>query len=336
LAALGGAALCLLSAHPIVAETELTVYTAIEAEDLKKYAERFNAAHPDIRINWVRDSTGIITAKLLAEKDNPRADVIWGLAATSLLLLKEEGMLQPYAPKGLEKLNPRFRDPADPPHWVGMDAWVAAICFNTVEAQKLGLPVPKGWRDLLNPVYRGHISMPNPSSSGTGFLDVSSWLQLFGEEEGWKYMDALHENIAYYTHSGSKPCKDAAAGEVAIGISFAYRAARLKGEGAPIEIIIPEEGAGWEMEAAAIIAGTPHLEAAQTLLDWVISEDAMRMYNEGYAVIAITELAKPVPHFPDNIIEKMIDNDFEWAARNRERILAEWSRRYEAKSEPKS
>src|SRR3546814_4924084 len=78
------------------AQTELTVYSAIEAEDLKRYAETFNQDHPDIKINWVRDSTGVVTAKLLAEKNNPQADVVWGLAATSLLLLKTEGMLEPY------------------------------------------------------------------------------------------------------------------------------------------------------------------------------------------------------------------------------------------------
>ena len=58
----------------LMAKTQLTVYTAVEAEDLKKYAKTFNEDHPDIEINWVRDSTGIITAKLLAEKDNPQAD----------------------------------------------------------------------------------------------------------------------------------------------------------------------------------------------------------------------------------------------------------------------
>ena len=70
------------------AET-LMVYTAVEAEDLKRYAAAFNEDHPDIKIRWVRDSTGIVTAKLLAEKNNPRADVIWGLAATSLMLMSE-------------------------------------------------------------------------------------------------------------------------------------------------------------------------------------------------------------------------------------------------------
>ena len=114
----------------------LTVYTAVEAEDLKKYAARFNEDHPDIEIKWVRDSTGIVTAKLLAEKDNPKADVIWGLAATSLLLMKKEGMLLPYAPVGRGEARQEVQSTrATPPTWTGMDAWVAAICFNTVEAK---------------------------------------------------------------------------------------------------------------------------------------------------------------------------------------------------------
>jgi iron(III) transport system substrate-binding protein len=177
--------------------------------------------------------------------------------------------------------------------------------------------------------------MPNPNSSGTGFLDVSSWLQMFGEDKGWDYMDRLHENIAAYTHSGSKPCKDAARGEVPLGVSFAFRGAREKADGAPIEIIIPSEGIGWDMEAMAIVAGTDEPEAAQMLIDWAVTEKANQMYNEGYAVVAIPALAKPVEFFPAGILEAMIDNDFEWAAQNRERILKEWQKRYDSKSEPK-
>ncbi len=315
---------------------ELTVYTAVEAEDLKKYADAFNADHPDITINWVRDSTGVVTAKLLAEKNNPQADIIWGLAATSLLLLKSEGMLEAYAPKGVENLDKKFVDKSSPPTWTGMDAWVAAICFNTVEGGKLGLTAPKTWKDLTKAEYQGHVVMPNPNSSGTGFLDVSSWLQMFGEKEGWAFMDGLHANIAAYTHSGSKPCKMAAAGEIPIGVSFAFRGAKSKAEGAPIEIIVPEEGVGWDMEATAIVAGTDNLEDAKTLADWTITKKANEMYNSGYAVVAYPGVAKPVEHFPPNLLEKMIDNDFEFAANNRKAILEEWQKRYDSKSEPKS
>ncbi len=326
----------LFVASNAAAGTELTVYTAVEAEDLKRYAETFNQDHPDIKINWVRDSTGIITAKLLAEKNNPQADLIWGLAATSLLLMKAEGMLEAYAPAGVEKLDPKFVDNSNPPAWVGMDAWVAAVCYNTVEAGKLGLPVPTSWKDLTDPVYKDHLIMPNPNSSGTGFLDVSSWLQMFGEDGGWEFMDALHQNIARYTHSGSKPCKLAAAGEIPIGISFAFRGAKSKAAGAPLEIIVPSEGVGWDMEATAIMAGTANLEAAKTLVDWTITRTANEMYNTGYAVVAMPGVAKPVEHFPEGLNEAMIDNDFEWAASNRKAILTEWQSRYDSKSDPKN
>ena len=76
------------------AKTVLKVYTALEEEQLPVYKEAFEKANPDIEIEWQRDSTGVITARLLAEKDNRQADAIWGLAATSLMLLDKEGMLQ--------------------------------------------------------------------------------------------------------------------------------------------------------------------------------------------------------------------------------------------------
>ena len=333
LAVLAGIATVSIATH--AAQTELTVYTAVEAEDLKKYAARFNAEHPEIKINWVRDSTGIVTAKLLAEKSNPQADVVWGLAATSLMLLKNEGMLQSYKPKGYDALSAKFKDTSADPVWTGMDAWIAAICYNTVEAGKLGLPKPTSWADLTNPIYKDHIIMPNPNSSGTGFLDVSSWLQIFGEDKGWEYMDGLHSNISRYTHSGSKPCKLAASGEIPIGISFAFRAAKSKKSGAPLDIIFPTEGLGWDMEATSIIKGTDKLAAAKTLVDWTVSKKANEMYNEGYAVVAIPGIAKPVEFFPENAESLMIDNDFEWTAANRVKILSKWQERYDSKSEAK-
>jgi iron(III) transport system substrate-binding protein len=119
-------------------------------------------------------------------------------------------------------------------------------------------------------------------------------------------------------------------------VSFAFRGAKSKAAGAPLEIIVPEEGVGWDMEATAIIAGTSKLEAAKKLVDWSITKKANEMYNAGYAVVAMPGVAKPVEHFPPNLLEKMIKNDFEFAANNRKRILTEWQKRYDSKSEPKS
>ncbi|MEX0808570.1 MAG: putative 2-aminoethylphosphonate ABC transporter substrate-binding protein [Dongiaceae bacterium] len=314
---------------------DLTVYTAFEDEQLAGYKAAFEAVNPDITINWVRDSTGVVTARLLAEKNNPQADVIWGLAATSLLVMDAEGMLQGYAPAGVEDLKPGFVDQSnDPPHWLGMDAYISAICFNTAEGAARNIPAPTGWADLLNPIYKNSIVMPNPGSSGTGFLTVSAILQQMGEEEGWKYLDGLHENINTYLHSGSKPCVAAAQGEYLIGISFEYRGVQEKNKGAPVDIIIPAEGAGWELEAGAIMAGTDQLDAAQHLMDFAISKEANVLYNQYFQVVGYPGITQEIPNYPANAEELMIENDFSWAALNRERILEEWQARYGSKDAP--
>ena len=132
-----------------------------------------------------------------------------------------------------------------------MDAFLGVICFNTAEAAKDKIATPTSWKDLLNPALKGKVVMPHPASSGTGYLAVAGWLQSMGEAEGWKFMDALHENIGVYTHSGSAPCVQAAKGERVAGIALDMRGASEKTKGAPLEVVIPKEGVGWEMEATA-------------------------------------------------------------------------------------
>ena len=326
----------MLWALPAAAQkTELLVYTALETDQIKAYETAFYAAVPDVTIKWVRDSTGIITAKLLAEKANPQADLVVGTSASSLAVFANEGMLQGYAPKGLDKILPQYRDPKNPPEWVGMDVYGAAICFNTVEAQKQNLPKPESWKDLTKPVYKGKIVMPNPASSGTGFLDVAGWLQMWGEADGWKFMDALHENIAQYTHSGSAPCRSAGSGEFPIGISFEYRAVTTKKSGAPIDIIFPSEGLGWDLEASGIMKNTKKLEAARKLMDWLATPGAMELFAKNFAVVAIPGIAKPLDFVPADYEKRLVKNDFAWEAKNRDKILAEWTKRYDSKSLPK-
>jgi len=338
LAAISGLVLAATTAAPAWAQKQqLIVYTALETDQLKAYQEAFNAVNSDIEIKWVRDSTGVITAKLLAEKANPQADAIMGVAATSLALFDRNGMLEPYAPMNLDAIMPAYRDRKSPPAWFGMDVFGATVCFNTVEAKKRNIPMPTTWKDLTRPEFKGQVVMPNPASSGTGYLDVVSWLQLWGDEAGkgggWKYMDALHENIAQYTHSGSKPCNMAAAGEYVAGISFEYRAHANKAKGAPIELVFPKEGLGWDLEGFAIYKGTRKPQAARRLADWASSKDAMRLYGRNFAITAQPGIAPKLAGIPDDYEARLIKLDFDQAAASREATLAEWSKRYDGKSE---
>ena len=150
--ALGAA---VMTAAPALAKTQLTVYTAIEADQLRTYKAAFEQDNPDIEINWVRDSTGVITAKLLAEKNNPQADVVWGLAREHRCCCSTRGHARAYAPPGVDKLDRRF---STPPTRRPGSAWTPgsrSICFNTVEAREARLPQPTSWADLAKPEYKG-------------------------------------------------------------------------------------------------------------------------------------------------------------------------------------
>jgi iron(III) transport system substrate-binding protein len=326
-------AIAALTATSVFAAEELTVYSAFETDMLAKFKNGFEQANPDIKIKWVRDSTGIMTAKLLAEKNKPRADVVWGLAGSSMALLKEEGVLKPYQPAGLSDIRSTLVDPEDNKAWFGNDAFFNAVCFNEIVAKQQGLSKPETWEDLLKPEYKGHIAMPNPASSGTGYMQVSAWMQIMGNDAAWDYMAKLDENIAQYTHSGSKPCVQAGMGEVAIGISMAIRGATLKSQGAPIDIILPKGGVGWEAEAVGLV--NTQSDAAKRLVDWSISKDANKLYNEFYPVVGHADVNTPVENYP-NVEEAMVKMDFNKMAVNRTEILKTWSDKFDAKSEPRS
>jgi iron(III) transport system substrate-binding protein len=317
-------------------KTKVTLYTAIENEQLKPFKDAIEAAVPEADVEWVRDSTGVITARFLAEKASPKADMILGLSASSILIFKTEGLTEPYLPKGADAIKPLFKEAANPPSFVGMDAYLGVICFNNPEGEKAGLKAPTAWKDLLDPKYQGKIVMPHPASSGTGYLMVAMWLQGLGETEGWKFMDGLHQNIAVYLHSGSAPCVQAAKGERVAGIGFDMRGASEKTKGAPIDIVVPAEGTGWEMEAATIVKGTKNRAIAEKIMDWVASKPANELFGKYYAVVGHNEVKSTPPNYPAEGEARMFKMNIQKMADERSRILAEWSKRYDSKAAPKN
>jgi len=315
--------------------TKITAYTALENDQLPVFKSAIEAAVPEAEIVWVRDSTGVITARFLAEKDSPKADMVIGLVATSLLLFEKQDLLAAYKPKDADKLRPGFRDMADPYTWTGMDAILAVVCYNTMEAKKDNAAPPVSWEDLTKPVFKGKVVMPHPASSGTGYLQVAAWLQIFGEEKGWAFMDKLHENIAVYTHSGSAPCVQAAKGERMVGIGFDMRGAKEKTNGAPIDLIVPKEGVGWDLEATAIVKGSKNTEVARKVADWFAAKAGNDVFGKYSAIVAHPDVKSAPPNYPADAEAKLVKNDFTWMATERERILKEWVKRYEGKAAPK-
>jgi len=323
---------CLIWMGTATAKSPVVVYTSLENEEVVDYIEYARKNLPDLEINAIRLSTGELGARMLAEKDNPQADCIWGWAVTNMAEFVPKGMLKAYKPKGWEKIPANFKDPKG--FWTAIDLYAAAFVINTkvMEAEKL--PMPKGWNDLLNPAFKGKLTMPNPASSGTGFLQIASLLTMMdpdyktkpiAQNKAWDFMKALDKNMAQYIKSGSKPAKMAAAGEFAIGLSFAFVYSSLKKQGFPVAMVMPEEGAGFELEANALMKGAKNEAAAKKFLDWAISKQAMERYATFKLGVAYPGIPGP-EGLPALSSIKLAPMDFPWQSQNRAEILENWEK----------
>lgn len=310
----------------IAPEATITVYTSLASEEIDAYMADFSLAYPEIQVNIVHHSIQSLTDAVQEERDDPKADVIWGLPLTNMLFLEWNDLLKPYAPANLERINARLRDQRQPPYWVGDYVMLAAFCVNPHEIRRRGVPVPHSWKELRAPIYRRMLVMSSPLTSGGGLMVTLGLLQLYGEQEGWHYLDDLHKNIAKYLDSSLAPCQLVSQGDYPIGIAQAEPGLNNT------NIIYPKEGSMWELRTNALVRKDPIQPAARTFLDWAISDSVMRLYTRYSAITAApTGLAIPAG-FPTDPNAQMLDKDMPWAAANRERILAEWLRRYNDKA----
>lgn len=324
------AAALVLGGAAFAAET-ITVYTSYEEDELAAFLKAAKADMPDLDVKALRLSTGDLGARILAEAGNPQHDVVMGWAVTNLVDPRMLALLEAYAPKGIETVPAQFRDPDG--KWFAVTGYMAALCVNNERIKAKNLPMPKSWADLTNPAYKGEIVMPNPASSGTGYIQIASILQMKGEEAGWAYLKDLDKNIAQYIKSGSRPCNTASAGEYAIGASFALRAIKNIAEGYPITMVIPAEGAGNELEANALVAASKKKGAAKRFLDWTLSPNAVKEYYNWKEIVTISGGAMPERFvkagMPKDFASVMYKMDFAASARERQPILARWQKEIE-------
>lgn len=304
------------------AEDKLIIYTAYEENELKTFWEQFKKDLPDLaaKASYIRGSTGPTMARVEAERANPQGDVIWGLFNDYLTSGAKKGLLEPYAAKESEHIPARFKHPEN--MWQGVTLLTVAYAVNQKKMAELKLPAPKTWADLLDPKYKGHIVMSNPSTSGTAYLLLASHVTRLGEDKAFQYYQALDKNLSQVTKSGGAPGRMAASGETPIGIALAYEVEVAKKQGAAIDVVHPTDGVAWTFEGNALIKGAKNPQNAKRFLDWAVSKSAMGAYAQ-WRETGITRADMPAkgPKITDMNLIKL---DFVKAADDKDRLVKKW------------
>ncbi|MEN6492581.1 MAG: extracellular solute-binding protein, partial [Rectinema sp.] len=153
----------------------------------------------------------------------------------------------------------------------------------------------KGYMDLLNPDLKGKIAAADPSASSSALFQVENMIAAFGgfeSEKGWQdswdYISKLITNIDGKVASGSSAVwKSVADGEMIVGLTYEEAAFNLVRDGAPVQIVYPEEGTFFSPTPVAIIKNGPNNENAKLFVDFLISK-------EGQEAIAAMGSSRPV------------------------------------------
>ena len=283
------------------------------------------------RVAVIQKATGEMLAQVKAERANPKGDVWWAGPADSYLQAAEEGLLDTYRSPNLAQLHDWAQriSAVSKDQVSGVYGGILAIGYNTEIMEKRRLPAPKCWKDLAKPVYRNEVMLGNPNSSGTAYLMLASLVQIFGEDEAFRYMQALDANVSSNARSGIGPMNAVKRGEIAIGSSVLHGVINEIAQGFPVKPVLPCEGVGYEVGSMAIIKGARNVVAARKFVDWALTADAQKIGLDLNEYAIPTNRNVPLPGaVPDMADVKLIAYDFAkyGSSETRKRLLARWEK----------
>lgn len=252
------------------ADDQLVVYSANESTLDNLVFEAFKK-ETGIQVQPVEAGSGVLMKRIGAEKDRPQGDIIWGVSRS--LLQTNVDNFAPYRSKNMDAVPPEFRDPQD--RWLGTNVHLLVILANTKQVAAADLP--KSWRDLLDPKWKGKIAFTDPANSGSAYTNTTMLVDLWGGgDKGWAEVTKLYGNMKVLNKS-SLVFSGVGDGEYPLGISLEYAGYIWASNGAPVKVIYPSDGTVTQMEGVAIIKGGPNLEPAKKFVDFISRKDTREM-----------------------------------------------------------
>ena len=282
-----------------------------------------------IEVSMVRKSSGEIYAQIRAESSNPKTDIWWAGTGDPHLQAANDGYTEVYQSPQLSKLQPWAQEQAKISGYrtVGVYMGLLGVGYNPEVLKAKKLAPPKCWSDLTKPEFAGEIQISNPNSSGTAYTAMATFVQLYGENEGFTFMKTLGKIVSQYTKSGSAPAKALARGETGIGITFMHDLLKEAMAGMPVEVFAPCEGTGFEIGSMSIIKGARNMANAKKFYEFALRADTQSLAMKANALQVPSNASAAIPPKaprPEQV--KLINYDFAKYGSDdvRKRLLKRW------------
>ena len=316
---------CMVGSAAARAADPINVYTIWPENYARPMFQEFEK-QTGIKVNFLRFSSGEALARVIAEKNNPRIDVLFGGPVETFAAGIKEGIFAPYKSPSFDKLPARFKQ-ADG-LWTAIADDPLVFMTNGAFLKANKLQPPASWDDLLNPAYKNGLQMADARTSGTAVTRIFSVLEVNGrdEDKAFAYLKKLRQNVQVYTKSGGGGTLPVGLGQAAGGIFFIVDALETKAKGYDVVISFPKEGIGTSAEAIALIKGAKNPEAGKKLIDFATGA-AMQSKLAEYKVnfVPATPDVKTDPSLAEVLKgAKIFPIDDDYAGANRKRIIERW------------
>ena len=284
-----------------------------------------------VRVNMTQKAAGEALAQLIAEKANPKYDVWYAGTGDAHLQAAEQDVTEAYQSPLLPQLHDWARAQAERSKYrtVGLFAGVLGFGYNRDVLGKKNLAPPKCWADLTKPEYKNEVQMANPNASGTAYMTIASFVQLFGEDKAFNLLRAMHKNTNNYPRTGIGAIKAAARGETGIGVTFLDDASPDIAAGFPVSVVAPCEGTGYQVASMSLIKNARNADAARKFYDWALTPASQKLAADTKNYQTMSNRNTPTPALAVKIADvKLINYDFGkyGDAVERKRLLAKWDK----------
>ena len=263
-------------------DNTIYIYTPHESNRIELFKTELSNHFKDYKIEVIYQDTGTIKSKLEAEGKDISCDIIVGVEITNAEIILNNNAdvfadlsnydTSIYIDQVLEYqhdtqlLNGQTRKGHKKYHIQDKEA--GCIMINTKVLQEKGLPEPNSYQDLLNPIYKNLIVMPNPKTSGTGYYFYNGYASVYGKEAAVSYFSALKNNVKEFTSSGSGPTRGVKSGEIAIGLGMHFQAREVANENPDVKIKWFDEGSPYSLYTMAMVNGKQDKKGVKEVYDY--------------------------------------------------------------------
>jgi iron(III) transport system substrate-binding protein len=303
----------------------ISVYSALNQSTNDQFAAAFKAAVPGVEVDLLPlAAAGELQTRIRAEKGSPKADIFVGGDSSFHDGLGKEGLLEAYTSPNASAVAAQSKDPNG--NWTGFYFGIFGMVLNNfVFTQKNLGTKPASWDDLLDPKYKGLLTLGSPITTGGGFIFIATQVFRFNRDEtkAMDYMKKLHANIGSYNQQSPAAILSVSQREFAACPNWAHDILTEKVKNPQIELVVPK-GTGFEIGAVSIVKGSKNVPAAKAYVDWVLTKEAGELNVKLSNRVSVRSDVAPAPGAPTLQSVEMVNYDRDWAAANKTRLVQLW------------